>query len=267
MSTQKVSILVPNYRTLELTTLCLDLLKRHTNSSFARVIVVDNDSKDDSLEYLKSLDWITLVERKSDESLPAHVSHAQALDLAFEQVDTEFVLSIHSDTLVLRNDWLPYLLSYMKTERIAGVGSWKLEYEPPHRRLLKSIKKGIRTTKYQLTGKENRPIEGSKLNPFYLRSHCAMFRTDLIRSHGLGFSDNNENACKVISLELEKAGYELAYIDRTELIKYLEHVDHATMFLNPDEFLKSGEINKRHIKRGRKRLDRIKRLLTIDAFD
>lgn len=67
----------------------------------ARVIVVDNGSGDDSLAYLRNLKWITLVERTATETEPAHLSHARALDLAFKEVDTEFVLSIHADTLVL----------------------------------------------------------------------------------------------------------------------------------------------------------------------
>lgn len=257
MNSPTVSILVPNYRTRKLTTLCLELIRKYTDQSLARVIVVDNDSKDDSLEYLRSLKWITLVERTATSSEPAHVSHARALDLAFKEVDTEFVLSIHTDTLVLRSDWLDFLLKHFEYPKVAGVGSWKLEYLPAHRRVLKSIEKNIQLGVCKLLRRQTRGIEGSPGNPYYLRSHCAMFRTDLIRSHDLGFADNCENACKVMSLELEKYGYRLNYIKREQLIRYVEHVDHATMILNPQEFLASGELNERHIKRGRERLKRI----------
>ena len=257
MNSPKVSILVPNYRTQKLTALCLDLLKIHTDLSLARVIVVDNDSKDDSLEYLRSLDWITLVTRSATANEPAHIAHAKALDLAFREVDTEFVLSIHTDTLVLRHDWLDFLLIPMNDSSVAGVGSWKLEHRPLFRRALKTLERHSKLGLYRLIGKQDHSIEGTMHNPYYLRSHCALFRTDLIRSHDLGFADNNENACKVISLELEKAGYRLVYVRQNELIKYIEHVDHATMFLNPEEFLQTGELKKRHIKRGKARLARI----------
>ena len=257
MASPKISILVPNYRTRELTTLCLDLLKKYTDPSLARVIVIDNDSKDESLEYLRSLDWIKLVTRTATRGEPAHVAHAKALDLAFREVDTEYVLSIHTDTLALRDDWLNFLLRPMSDSSVAGVGSWKLEHRPLFRRALKTLERNSKLGLYTLIGKQNHTIEGTKHNPYYLRSHCALFRTDLIRSHNLGFADNNENACKVICLELEKAGYRLVYIRRNELIRYIEHVDHATMFLNPEEFLASGELRKRHIKRGRARLARI----------
>ena len=167
--------------------LCLELIRKYTDQSLARVIVVDNDSKDDSLEYLRSLKWITLVERTATQSESAHVSHARALDLAFKEVDTEFVLSIHTDTLVLRNDWLDFLLKHFEYSQVAGVGSWKLEHRPAHRRVLKSIEKTIQLGVGKLVRRPNRDSEGSPGNPYYLRSHCAMFRTDLIRSHGLGF--------------------------------------------------------------------------------
>ncbi|MBL8704260.1 MAG: glycosyltransferase, partial [Rhodospirillales bacterium] len=58
-----VTVLVPNYRTPELTRLCLRLLRKHTPPGRIRVIAIDNDSRDESLDYLRSLAWISLIER------------------------------------------------------------------------------------------------------------------------------------------------------------------------------------------------------------
>ena len=46
----QTTILIPNYKTPDLTKLCLRTLRRLTDLSRTRVVVVDNDSADESLE-------------------------------------------------------------------------------------------------------------------------------------------------------------------------------------------------------------------------
>ena len=53
MSTKQVTIIVPNYKTYELTKVCLRLLRKNTDLNHADVIVVDNNSNDESSKYLK----------------------------------------------------------------------------------------------------------------------------------------------------------------------------------------------------------------------
>ncbi|MCQ9427516.1 glycosyltransferase, partial [Pseudomonas sp. LJDD11] len=62
--TPTFSIAIVNYKTLEITKICLDLLQQHLGNTPHQVWVVDNDSADDSTEYLRTLDWINLIERK-----------------------------------------------------------------------------------------------------------------------------------------------------------------------------------------------------------
>ena len=65
MCNKKIAtVLVPNYKTLKLTKVCLRLIKKNTDLKKVNVIVIDNNSKDDSTKYLKSLKWIELIERK-----------------------------------------------------------------------------------------------------------------------------------------------------------------------------------------------------------
>src|SRR5580692_2878450 len=136
MSKPLVSILVPNYKTPELTKLCLRLLRKYTDPQLARIIVIDNDSQDESLNYLRHLSWIHLIERPRIPNESPVMSHARALDLGMTQVDTPYVLSIHTDTLVKRSDWLHFLISEIEQNpSIAGVGSWKLESKPFFKRI------------------------------------------------------------------------------------------------------------------------------------
>ena len=91
MKLQKGSttICIVNYKTEELTRLCLRSIKKFTKSPY-KVVVVDNDSGDSSLEYLRSLDWITLIERPGEVVKSGSWAHGTALDKGLEVCDTEY---------------------------------------------------------------------------------------------------------------------------------------------------------------------------------
>jgi hypothetical protein len=231
---QKVTILIPNYKTLTLTKLCLRLLRKYTDTSYAKVVVIDNDSQDDSLEYLRTLTWIELIERKAIPGESAVQSHARALDLALENVTTPYVLSIHTDTLVKRIDWLPFLLSHIENDdKTAGVGSWKLEAKPWWRRWLKSMERFFQFAYYRLRDRRQHGLEGIGNNYLYLRSHCALYRTPLLKQLQLHFADGDMVAGKEMHKRLVDAGYQMRFLSSEELIPYLDHINHATTILNP----------------------------------
>jgi glycosyltransferase involved in cell wall biosynthesis len=244
MNPHLVSILVPNYKTLELTKLCLRLLRKNTDLNQAKVIVIDNQSDDASLDYLRQVKWIQLIERKILLQETPVQSHSRALDLALDQVDTPFVLSIHTDTLVKHPKWLDFLLSQIKQDDYtAGVGSWKLESKPFFRRLLKNIERHIQLFYFQLIGKSQHDIEGVGKNYYYLRSHCALYRVDLLRRYHLHFSDGDEVAGKSMHQSLLNYGYKMLFIPSERLIPYLDHINHATTILNP-ELSRKKSVNK-----------------------
>lgn len=231
----KVSILVPNYKTLELTKLCLRLLRKYTDPNLAEVIVIDNDSQDVSTEYLRSLNWIKLLERPAVPNEPPHLAHSRALDLALAQVATPYVLSIHTDTLVRNAQWLPYLLAKIDThEHIAGIGSWKLENKPCLEYILKQVEEKLQKGYYYLLHKKQHAIEGEGDNFYYLRSHCALYRTDLLKQHQLTFSAGDGVAGKYLHKALLDLGYQMEFLASPELIKYIDHINHATMVLHPE---------------------------------
>ena len=221
---QPVSIILPNYKTPELTRLCLRSLRKFTPHDAIRIIAVDNASGDESAEYLRSLGWIRLIERTPADiaGLEPAVMHTTAMDLALKEVDTPFVLSFHTDTIVYSTDWLEFLLDRIsRSEKIAGVGSWKLEFVPQLKRFGKGIEDGLK----RLLGKKKPEYR-------FLRSHCALYRTDLLKRHTRGFGDG-ECAGSSIHRCLTAAGYDMEFIPPEVLIKYMDHLNHATMILNP----------------------------------
>lgn len=220
----ELTILLPNYRTYELTKLCLRSLRLHTDLSRVRILAIDNASGDESLEYLRSIPWIDLIEQTPEElnGLGTGDRHAAALDLAMKQVDTEFVMSMHTDTIVLSDQWLDYLLARInENDRIAGVGSWKLEYVPWLKQQGKKIEDAIRI----LLGRQKKEFR-------FLRSHCALYRTELLQKYTRGFGDH-ECAGSSIHKCLLAAGYDMKFLPVDELCKYMIHLNHATLILNP----------------------------------
>jgi hypothetical protein len=236
MTQPQTTILLPNYRTPDLTRLCLRLLRKHTDANRIRVIAIDNGSGegDASLDYLRSVRWITLLERQVVPGQSPSASHAAALDLALKEVVTPFVLSIHTDTFVLRNDWLDYLLSFIEHEpKVAGVGSWKLEIKPLWKLALKRLEFSFQSKVFPLIGKELIK-SGDGENYHYLRSHLALYRTDLLRRYDLGFGDGGDTAGKVMHRTLEQMGYRMIFLPPEHLSQYAVHLNHATMVLNPE---------------------------------
>lgn len=257
MSKAQVTILIPNYKTLALTKLCLRLIRKNTDLHKAKVIVIDNDSQDESLTYLRTVAWIELIERKAIPGETPVQSHARALDLALARVTTPYVLSIHTDSLIKHPNWLEFLIAEMeKKPTIAGVGSWKLESKPFWRRALKLIERYIQLSFYRLTGNAKHGLEGIGKNYYYLRSHCAMYRMDSLRKLGLCFASGDMVAGKDMHKQLVNAGYEMCFLPSEILFKYLEHINHATTVLNPALSSRQKSVDK-GLRRIEKSLDRM----------
>jgi hypothetical protein len=264
VSAPEVTVLVPNYRTPQVTRLCLRLLRRHTDPARARVLVVDNGSADESLDYLRGLSWIRLVERRPVAGESVAKAHARALDLGLAEVDTPFVLSIHTDTFVRRDDWLEALLGHLRaSEAIGGVGSWKLEPRPPLKNAAKQVERAVQSVVFPLIGRGYGKIEGLGENWYYLRSHCAMYRMEPIRRHHLRFDEGDDHtpAGKMMHRRLESLGYRMKFLTAGQLMRYIVHVNHATMVLNPDLGAR-----RRTIVKGRQRLDAIFERLEADRI-
>ena len=230
MSTKQVTIIVPNYKTYELTKVCLRLLRKNTDLNHADVIVVDNNSNDESTKYLKNLHWIKFIHRDGILNEGGPMSHARALDLAMENIDTPYVIVIHTDTFMIHPGWLNILMQPFNDPDVAGVGSWKLEQKNIFQRLGKHIE-------YLFKKLQKNKINNQRFNKeyHYLRSHCAIYKTDLIKNVNSSFSDQNESAGKVLHKKLIHAGYKMIFLESNFLNKYVHHINHATQAIN-DEF-------------------------------
>ena len=226
-SDPRLTLLLPQYKTLELTKLCLRVIRKTLDLNKIKVIVIDNDSKDTSLEYLRTVPWITLIERTAVPGEKPAEAHTRALDMGLEITDTEFVMSMHTDTFFLDSGALSLLLDPFEDPAVAGTGSWKLEYISPLKQFGKWLENLFRNyIKSPLCGKGFGSHAKFHKDHWFLRSHCAVYRTKLLKEMNLSFGDG-ATAGKVIHQKLEQAGFKMLFIPSDTLMKHMIHLDPA----------------------------------------
>ena len=75
------SIIILTYNNLEFTKACIESIKKYTEPDTYEIIVVDNNSEDDTVSYLKELKDITLICNEKNEGFPKGcnigIAHAQ----------------------------------------------------------------------------------------------------------------------------------------------------------------------------------------------
>jgi glycosyltransferase involved in cell wall biosynthesis len=253
----KVSILIPHFQTPELTLLCLRLIRRHTHSPILETIVIDNGSTDGSGERLRHVRWARVIRRDPPAGERPARSHGLALNLGLEHASAPLVLTMHTDTMVLRPDWLEFLVGTMERvgPRCGAVGSWKMESTPWLRRIGKRCEHWLRR---QL----GRSVEGRK----YIRSHCALYRRDAIDVWPAKFDpSDHRSAGEELHDGMERAGFICHFLTPEALSRHVRHLNHATMALNA-EFGKSDPYMSRTRKRAIRRINEFFRSIAADRI-
>jgi len=221
------SIVIPHYQTPDLARLCLRAIRRLTDHPY-EVIVVDNHSRDGSLEYLRSVGWIRLIERGPETEPSAVLAHASAMDIGTAAARGHWLVSFHTDTIVRREGWLGEMLARLRENpRAAALGADKIDSDPPWYRTMKRMWDTHRAKAFV------RRIVGLPPNPryapeWYPRSFCAIYRLDLVRSLGLTWQPAGRPTGELLYRGLVEGGYDAVRLSSDEMRAYVEHVAHAT---------------------------------------
>lgn len=118
-----LSIIVVSYNTKEFTVNCIESVLKEGSKLNLEIIVVDNNSKDKSVEELRKL-WrkrsnIKLIENKEN------VGFAKAINIGIENSSGKHILLLNSDTVVKKGS-LGKLLKFAGDIPDAGVAGAKL---------------------------------------------------------------------------------------------------------------------------------------------
>ena len=225
MSEPLVSIIIPHYQTASLARLCLRSIRRYTTKTAYETIVVDNNSADgESLEYLRQVEWIKLIERTGGVASDPATSHIEALDMGVAASTAPYVLSFHTDMIPITDGWLAWLVGELTASAdIAAVGTYKLEPPKP----LKLIEQRLRRMLFpnSVATDHDRP---------FIRSHCALYRRAALEELGITFMKHSGRTTgRGVHFALVEAGLQAKLLDVREMLRRAVHLNHGTMALLP----------------------------------
>jgi Glycosyl transferase family 2 len=236
-ATPTFSIAMVNYKTLALTKISLSLLKQHIDAGAipknTEIWVVDNDSQDDSTEYLRSLDWIHLIERKVLAKEQGFAAHGHALDLILDKINCQYLFLMHTDTFIYRPDVFAMLLTQMKTDaKNVVVGC----LEQINRGYLRSSWRLVsRFCKYQyrtkmlqlgLTAREPKPYKEQ-----YVKSFFALWDVQWMKQNKLTFMMQDRIPGYALQDKVIETAHNIKLISPMKLFNYLDHAEAGTVGL------------------------------------
>ena len=115
----KLSIIILNYNTKELTRNCINSILDHSDNY--EIIIVDNNSGDDSVNYLENIfkDSISIIRNNKN------LGFAAANNIGSKQASGDILLFLNSDTIVKENIFASIVKTFDDNERI-GIVSPKI---------------------------------------------------------------------------------------------------------------------------------------------
>ncbi|HEY0562763.1 MAG TPA: glycosyltransferase, partial [Methylophilus sp.] len=232
------SIALVNYKTLDLTQNCLNFLQQHIaqgafGAAKVDVWVVDNDSQDESTAYLRSLDWIHLIERKVTEKEEGFAAHGKGLDLIFAQINTDYLFLMHTDTFIYDAEVFARCLAVMLDDpKVAAVGCRHQLNRGYVRTAWRTVNGFFKYYSRQiklalgLKAREPKPY----IEP-YIKSFFALWNVKLMKQLGLSFFMANRIPGYEIQDIFLKQGYHIHMVSPMKLFQYLDHVEAGTVGL------------------------------------
>lgn len=227
----KVSVIIVNYNVKYFIEVCLHSVFRAAKGMAVEVIVVDNNSKDDSCAMIRAkYPEVILIENKNN----AGFSKANNQGVAIAK--GEYILFVNPDT-VMPEDFLQQLVGYMDQHPEAGSIGPKLidgkgQYAPDGKKSFPSLSVAI----FKTTGINKIFSKSPYFNKYYavhvdkdevaavdmLSGCCMLVRHSVIKEIGGAFDEAYFMYCEDfdLSYRIQKAGYKNIYYPKTTLIHY-----------------------------------------------
>ncbi len=246
-----LSVIIVNYKVPFYLHQCLCSIEKATENLETEFFVVDNDSRDNSVEFLKKYHpKVNFIENHDN------VGFSKANNMAIERAKGEFLLLINPDTIV-SEDTIQRCVSFMREKQNAGAVGVKQNYAygmfaPESKR---AVPKPL-TALYKFTGLCKRFPKNKVLGKYYLGfldknqineieilSGAFMFiRHEAIKKAGMFDEDYFMYGEDIdLSYRILKAGYNNYYIP-TNIIHYKGESTHKQTFTYVNNFNKSMTI-------------------------
>lgn len=120
MSKYDVSIVIVNYNVKDFLFKCLTSIRSAARNLNVQTIVIDNNSIDGSIEFLKPLfPEVSFIE------LSENIGFGKANNLGFNNAESEYILILNPDT-ILEEKTLQVMINYMKKDETCGIAGCKV---------------------------------------------------------------------------------------------------------------------------------------------
>lgn len=227
----KVSVIIVNYNVKYFLEVCLHSVLRAGKSTATEVIVVDNNSKDGSVEMIRSkFPTVTLIENKDNKGFSKANNQGVAIARG------EYILFLNPDT-VMPEQFLQQLVSYMDSHPEAGsIGprliDGKGQFAPDGKKSFPSLSVAI----FKTTGINKLFSRSPFFNKYYavhigeretaavdvLSGCCMMVRSNILNEIGGAFDEDYFMYCEDVDLayRIQQAGYQNIYYPEATLIHY-----------------------------------------------
>lgn len=227
----KLSVIIVNYNVKYFLEVCLHSVSRAIKGITAEIIVVDNNSKDDSCNMVKErFPHVVLIENKDNQGFSKANNQAVAI------AKGEYLLFLNPDTVMPEN-FFTKTLAYMDAHPDAGALGPRLidgkgQFAPDSKKsfptlpvaLFKTIginkifSKSPYFNKYyavHIGEHETAPVE-------VLSGCCMLVRSKVIQEVGGAFDEDYFMYCEDVDLSyrIQKAGYKNIYFPEADLIHY-----------------------------------------------
>lgn len=115
-----ISIIIPTFNKVEYTKKCLEALKKNTpGADLADVIVIDDDSTDDTQDFLRSLSLISIIFNKEN------LGFSRANNIAAKKAKGDILVFLNNDTEVQKG-WIEAIVDVFEKENNVGAVGVKL---------------------------------------------------------------------------------------------------------------------------------------------
>lgn len=121
----KVSIVIVNFNTADITCECIESVVKHTKGVDYEIIVIDNNSRDDSLKKLKKYENTKLNFKLIANKKNYGFGYANNQGVKVSNPSSKYILFLNSDTKFISNT-IKKMISILKGKKDVGVISCKL---------------------------------------------------------------------------------------------------------------------------------------------
>jgi len=112
MKKMKIDIIIPSYKSKEITTLAIKSFEKNKGDFDFRYIVIENAGdesyKEDIVSLNKNVHWIT---NKCEHRYLSSFTNGEAVQKGLEVVESEYVFVCHNDVVATSPDWMSFLYS------------------------------------------------------------------------------------------------------------------------------------------------------------